>query len=340
MFLWGREGDSYFNALHFAFAVGGILSPLAAAPYVMSRDYATNTLAMNWTLDFSNTTSGNDADLYNVTHLNSTKMSHETQSSMIYIPYTTSAGICFVTSLPFLVFFCVSLQKTLEREKPKEEMKNKRRTQKRLQTVGFIIMTVYMAVYCAVQDVFIGFLTTFVIAELNWANSEGSYLTSGYGALYALGRFLGIFLVRCLSPAKMIFAHNSMLILSLSGFLMMSFHDVTTGVWIFTLMTGFSTSMIFPVVFMWTEQKFLRVTGKVASIFIVASSVGSIVNSPILGVLMEMFTPMWFCYLLLAEAIFVFILFFAGLFIARRIDLEKSKLTELEISVFNEKVDG
>jgi fucose permease len=255
---------------------------------------------------------------------------------MIYIPYTISAGICFVTSLPFLVFFCVSLQKTFEREKSKDEIERKRKARKRLQIVGFIIMTVYMAVYCAVQDIFIGFLTTFVKAELNWTSSEGSYLTSGYGALYASGRFLGIFLVHCFSSAKMIFAHNFMLIMSLFGFLMMSFHDVTMGVWIFTLMTGFSSSVIFPIVFMWTEQKFLRVTGKVASIFTVASSIGVMVNSPILGVLMEMFTPMWFCYLLLAETVFIFMLFFAGLFLARKIDLEETKLVDLEQSVLNE----
>lgn len=339
MHIWGREGDPYFNALHFSFAVGGILSPLAAAPYVMSHDHAARPLAMNWTHDFSNTSSGSNGDLYNITHLNSTQKSTEIQSSMIYIPYTTSAGLCLMTSLPFLVFFCVSLQKTLQREKSKEEVESKRKTQKRLRIMGFITMTIYMAVYCAVQDIFIGFLTTFVVSELNWTNSEGSYLTSAYCALYATGRFLGIFLVQCFSSAKIIFAYNFMLIISLSGFLMVSFYDVIIGIWIFTLMTGFSSSVIFPVVFMWTEQKFLRVTGKVASIFIVASSIGVMVNSPILGALMEMFTPMWFSYLLLAETVFVFMLFFAGLFIARRIDSEKAITLDVEVSDFNEKAD-
>ncbi|XP_061180711.1 sodium-dependent glucose transporter 1-like isoform X2 [Saccostrea echinata] len=332
---WGNEGDAYFNALHFAFAVGGILSPLATAPYVMSLD--NNNHVMNRTTFNSTSIKSTGLEItenmYDVSNLSSSRRSIEEQTSLIYVPYAITTGVCFLTSLPFIVFCCISLQKTLEKEKKEDEEENKKKSHRRLRIVGFINMVVYIAVYVAVENCFAGFLTTFVTSQLHWSNADGSYITSGYWSSFAVGRFLGIFLVRWFSPAKMIFAYNCALLLSLLGFLLTSQYDVIYGVWIFSILIGLSMSVIFPTVFMWTEQKFLKVTGKIASLFLVAASVGFMVNPPIVSVLMEKFTPMWFSYLLFGETAVLFVLYFSGLFISRKIASKHPIMADQELTI-------
>lgn len=336
--IWGSEGDSFFSALHFAFAFGGILSPLASAPYLMSfGDEVNNTFidGNNSTMNFTNNNTWLNESRFNMSYL--TVVTQNEQSSQIYIPYTMTTVLCVLTSLPFLVFKFMSLQKKIERQKGNPEEETTSKSESRLRIVGFINMVVYISVYVAVENTFAGFLTTFVVKELNWTNSQGSYITSGHWALFATGRFLGIFLVRFFSPAKMIFTYNTMMLISLLGFLLTSLHGVVVGVWAFTLLTGFSMSVVFPTVFMWTEQRFLRVTGKIASIFLVAASVGFMVNPLFLGMLMETFSPMWFSYLLFGETFLLMSLFFTGLCISRKISSIKPVQTEQEISILNEK---
>jgi hypothetical protein len=85
---------------------------------------------------------------------------------------------------------------------------------------------------------------------------------------------------------------------------------------------------------MWTEQTFLRVTGKIAAIFLTSASLGFLVNPPLASVLMETFTPMCFCYLLLGETMLLLVLYFVALFISRRIEKQGPKGTDAELTVF------
>ncbi|PVD30383.1 hypothetical protein C0Q70_09648 [Pomacea canaliculata] len=69
------------------------------------------------------------------------------------------------------------------------------------------------------------------------------------------------------------------------------------GVWVCTVLAGISMSSIFPTGFLWMEEEFVRVTGRVASSILVASSSGTMVNPIALGALMQNLTPMCRLYL-------------------------------------------
>lgn len=333
--IWGREGDTYFNALHFTFALGAILSPLATAPYLMSHDESVLDTIHNETHQVLNfTTYADYIDVNDRSILNFTQSSLGKQESIIYIPYTMTTALCILTSLPFLIFFCTSLQKAIETRKT-NEVEDKKKPQKQLRIAGFIVMAIYLGVYIAVVRTFAGFLTTFVMSDLHWTNFQGSYITSGHYGSFAFGRFLGIFFVRFFSPGKILFTSNSMMLLSLLGFLISSLFDSNTYVWVFAVAAGISVSPIFPVAFMWTEQTFLRVTGKVASIFLMSASLGFLVNPPLAGILMDTFTSMWFSYLLFGETILLLLLYFAALYISRRIAGGESRRPDAELTVLN-----
>lgn len=335
--IWGSEGPGLFSTLHFLYSFGGILSPLVAAPFVMSSDNeASNTfISKNSNMTFTNITNLNEVSV-NVTNL--TNDSQIEQTSQIYIPYTITTCLCVLTSLPFLVFSCISFQKTLDSKITNSEVKIARQSKRRLRLFGFINMVFYIAMYVAVENTFAGFLTTFLVKELNWGSYQGSYITSGHWAAFATGRFFGIFLVRCVKPANLIFASSLTVLLSMLGFMMTSMYDVMIGVWIFSLLLGIAVSVIFPAVIMWTELRFIRVTGKIASIFVMAAAVGFMVNPIFLGFLMDTFSPMWFCYILFGETVLMMFLNFTGVCISRIISSRQLNIqAEHELVILNEK---
>lgn len=333
--IWGSEGPGLFSTLHFLYSFGGILSPLVAAPFVMSSDNdESNTfISKNSNVTFTNITNEVSVNMTNLTN-----GSQIEQKSQIYIPYTITTCLCILTSLPFLVFSCISFQKTLDSKITNSEIKIERQSKTRLRLFGFINMVFYIAMYVAVENTFAGFLTTFLVKELNWSSYEGSYITSGHWAAFATGRFLGIFLVRCVKPANLIFASSLTVLLSMLGFMMTSMYDVMIGVWIFSILLGIAVSVIFPAVIMWTELRFIRVTGKIASIFVMAAAVGFMVNPIFLGLLMDAFSPMWFCYVLFGETVLMMFLNFTGVCISRIISSRQLHIqAEHELVILNEK---
>lgn len=115
--IWGSEGDSFFSALHFAFAFGGILSPLASAPYLMSFGDEVNNTFIDGNNSMMNFTNNNNNTWLNETKSNMSNLTVVTQNeqtSQIYIPYTMTTVLCVLTSLPFLVFKFMSLQKKID----------------------------------------------------------------------------------------------------------------------------------------------------------------------------------------------------------------------------------
>lgn len=302
------------------------------------NDASDTFISKNSNVTFTNIANLNEVSVY-MTNL--TNDSQIEQTSQIYVPYTITTCICILTSLPFLVFSYISFQKTLDGEKTNSDINSDiaRKSRRRLRLIGFINMVFYIAMYVAVENTFAGFLTTFLVKELSWSNYQGSYITSGHWAAFATGRFFVIFLVRCAKPANLIFASSLTVLLSMLGFMMTSMYDVIIGVWIFTLLLGIAVSVIFPAVIMWTELRFIRVTGKIASIFVMAASVGFMVNPIFLGLLMDTFSPMWFSYLLFGETVLMMFINLTGLCISRIISSRQLNIqAEHEVVILSENI--
>ena len=74
---------------------------------------------------------------------------------------------------------------------------------------------------------------------------------------------------------------------------------------------------VFPTSFSWMEKEMIRVTGRVTSTVVVGASCGAMLNPVILGFLMQELSPMWFCYLLFAQTVLLFLLFLFLLSVSR-----------------------
>lgn len=361
VYVWGDTGRSFMQTLHFCFAFGGIMSPLATAPflaprreprYIYSVSNETSIIpVVNNSLSHLNPSENlvsNSAPYTNIDYSNGLPYNNELtyrsglsnvslfvnqtlqktvsgvewirpQHSMIYVAYFISSCLALSAALPFLITYCRSKNTNFSPCLQKPANKTEREMTFTSKVMMLLNLCFLIGTYSAIEDTFAGFLTTFCVEQMDWTKTQGSFATSIYWASFGCGRFIGIILVKFCSPVRMITMYSTLLILSFVGLFITSYAMYDGGVWICSSLAGFAMSIIFPTIFSWTEAEVLRVTGRIASLFLIGSSSGTMVNPIILGFLMDELTPMWFCYLLLGESLLLFVLFIAALFLSKHI---------------------
>ncbi|KAK6192310.1 hypothetical protein SNE40_003799 [Patella caerulea] len=298
--LWGEdEGRPYMQAIHFSFAFGGVISPLVTAPFLVPKTEETpmnsslTTLTSSFNITNNNSTQGN----------NISSIAEPVKTKLIYA-YIISGIVTVLSAIPFMVIFCRYKSQKMKKNQPKkQENRPTRDLPWKYYILAIVLLLVFYLTYCAVEDTFAAYLLTFVVMELKWSKAKGTQITSVYWAAFAVSRFSGIFVIRCLRPVVMLFICLASLIICLIGFLLCSHYQIYVGIWIFTVLVGLSMSVIFPTGFSWAHENLLQITGKITSFILIAASSGTMTNPIIIGYLMEELSPMWYCYLLVGESI-------------------------------------
>ncbi|XP_055957635.1 sodium-dependent glucose transporter 1A-like [Patella vulgata] len=343
--IWGEdEGRPYMQAAHFAFAFGGVISPLVTAPFLVPNTEETSTNSSSTTFTevttMPSTVVLNTTLLdYNITNDNSTlgnnitTIAEPVETKLIYA-YIISGIVTLLSAIPFMVIYCRYKSQKIKRNEPKkDENRPIRDLPWKYYILAIVLLNVFYVAYCVVENSFAAYLMTFVVMELKWSKAKGTQITSAFWAAFAVSRFSGIFIIRCLRPVVMLFICIAGLIISFSGFLLCSHYKIHTGVWICTVLVGFSMSVVFPTGFTWGHENLLNITGKVASLILVAASAGTVINPVIIGYLMEELTPMWYCYLLVGESILCLAIFVVLLFVAKFVLVHKRIITTTTIEV-------
>lgn len=323
MVTWRAECKIYMQMLHLCFAIGGILSPIATAPFLLS---SSTTVA-------NNTTQGNTEYFKNISNI-TLDINGKFDSDMpnlesnLYIAYIMTSLLLISAAIPFFILFIGTRFKHF-----KEDNQNKTNQERRInrgtKLCLLIIVASLVSSSVAIEKGLFQFLTAFCVKQFLWTKSKSSYANSVFWASYAISRVLAIFIISKLSPAKMILIYATLLVLSCTGLTVTSAFYLYTGFWIFLGLNGFSISVIIPTIFPWTEKHFFTVTGSVTSILIVSGSVGGMVNPLAIGSLMDDVTPMYFCYLLLGESVILLSLFLFGSVVSKNINAEKTTNKEV-----------
>ncbi|XP_050410168.1 sodium-dependent glucose transporter 1 isoform X2 [Patella vulgata] len=351
--LWGEEeGRPYMQAGHFAFAFGGVVSPLMTAPFLApnTEEISINSSSTTFTLHsslLSNTTTPPSSPVlnttlldYNITNDNSTLGNNITTvaepigTKLIYA-YIISGILTLLSAIPFMVIYCRYKSQKMKRNQPKKQDEDglPRDLPWKYFIVAVVLLNLLYVTYCAVEDTFAAYLLTFVVMQLKWSKAKGTQVTSVFWAAFAIGRFSGIFVIRCFRPGAIIFLFLASLILSLTGFLLCSHYQIHIGIWIFAVLVGLSLSVVFPTGFTWAQENLLNINGKVTSIILIGASTGTMINPIIMGYLMEELTPMWYCYLLVGESILCLAIFVVLLFVSKFVLVHKRILKTITIEV-------
>lgn len=325
--IWNPKiSQSFMQALHFGFATGGILSPLVTAPFLAPR---IPSLSYRNTSSFVFNSSVNTPNQYSAamnqsatlreqiykSQLNMTifEIDNEAEivTSRLYVAYGISGAITFLISLPFLIMYF-----RIPGEFKRHGDAGKKRSNKPLPLAVKVTILTNMcalsALYTGLEETFVEFLSAFCVEQMDWSKTQGSIATSLYFGSIGFGHFINIFTVRAVDQVKLMGGYCIMLILVMIGLTISAEHVFHPGVWISSPLVGLSLSIIYPIIFTWTEDAFLPVTGRISSLFILTGAMGSMINPVILGVLMDERSPMWYCFLLLTESILQFVFYLSG----------------------------
>ena len=280
-------------------------------------DYSSSRTFLSTRADYSNSstaslptylTSGVNGTHPNDT-FNSTSVVGDTK---VHYSFLISGILSFCAAVPFLLTSLkVRSKPSAKRNDNNEGSKINRPKQppKLIRYTAILMITFMFLIITGWIYSFSGFLMSFVLNQLNWSKSDGSLTTTLFWTAFAVGNITCAFLVQCFRTQTLLFCYCLISIISLSGLAAASFYVAHTPVLVCILLTGFSMSIMWPGVFMWTEEKVTSVTGRVASLFLAAGSLGAMLNPLAIGYTMDNITSLSFIYWTLGEAVALMILF-------------------------------
>ena len=179
----------------------------------------------------------------------------------------------------------------------------------------FIMMVFMFVFYFAFSFVEVtpgNFLSAFVVKELCWENKQGARLISILWGSHGIGRICGVPLSIFLSPRTMLIGDLCMQLLAYILMLFVRHHSLI--MWVSTAFAGLGMATVMGTGFLWAADH-VQITGRVSSVFFVASSLGSTLNPIIVGYLFDNHSPVWVIYVgLIAALVMAFDFFAVNLF--------------------------
>lgn len=144
---------------------------------------------------------------------------------------------------------------------------------------------------------------------MDWIKLVGFFVMLMYWVVFGGGWFCGIFFVKFLIFVWMICMYIGFLIVVFMGLFLIFNEGYDMGVWVCVMLVGFVLFIIFFIMFIWIEEEFLIIIGKVVLLFLIVLLLGMMVNFIVFGILMDRLMLMWFCYLLFIESV-LFLVFY------------------------------
>ncbi|XP_045189010.2 sodium-dependent glucose transporter 1A-like [Mercenaria mercenaria] len=315
---WGTEGRQYMQALHFTYALGGIISPLVTSLFLAPRihipstenitfenvTYSSDDRSENTTTDFLGLKPVDDAVLYGETK--------------VHIAFVITGLLTSFSGLHYILLYRQGYDKIPPYSKPIQEQRVSPSTDLGMSRVNFtrtqrfifiVVLGVSVVSYSTVECKYQSFIMPFVQMQLNWGKSKGAHLISLLWAFYGIGRFAGIFISRFLVPSYLLISFLGMVIIASCGMCIASYFLIDAVVWIMVPLAGFGISVIFPTFIVWTQENALKISGKMGGFFLFVGALGFFIDPLYIGVLMENVSPMYFNYLNIGEGLFAIIIF-------------------------------
>ncbi|KAK3588132.1 hypothetical protein CHS0354_012188 [Potamilus streckersoni] len=335
MDMWETDGAPYIQAIHFAFALGGIISPQIIEPFLTAPtlENFTDKFTLSHVIHSNNVsylTSNNSLsndDSSNGTESDFIHLSLDGQVTYVQYGYLITSSLVALCSIPLLVSFFKQTEKLSgstneDKITKKDDAVN---ISLRLKIPVLILISIIFHCYVGMESSFANYLMTFCLRRLKWSKEKGSAASSLYWVGFCVGRFLGIFLARVLQSTTIMVTFSIMIMLSFIGLLLGSMFYLQPVVLVFSTFVGFAFSPIFASVFSWTEERFPPVSGRIISLFLLSSSTGGATVPIYLGYLMEHYTAMSFVYVMSGLSIFYFFIIIVVLIIAKVVSSSEAR---------------
>lgn len=188
----------------------------------------------------------------------------------------------------------------------KESVSKRRKSENDLHEVAEIMMApplayrvkvmvavfIFFFLYVGTEVSYGQFIATFSIHHNGFTERKGAFLTAVYWGMFALTRGLSVLLARCLSPTAMLTGSIVITLCSSTGLaIAMAATSSTGALWVLSGSLGVGMAAIFPTGVLWLEG-YMKVTNKMAAVFVCASALGEMVIPAVVGYFIEKTGPL------------------------------------------------
>lgn len=260
--LWGKKNGPMLQIYHFAFGLGGLLSPIVAEPFLSVYRGAAELAEI--------------AEDVTDSPLNATAVFRK---SRIEIPYGMIAFIHFALFVSMLVLYKIDPR---DSKPPPEVLKDDVTASKPKRYTLLMCLSFYLMVYVALESSLGQMLATFAVkSKLQFSKSHASYLSSLFWTTFTISRVVSAFWAMKSTPKHMMFTEHAMTIVALGTFLYFG-ETNSTMVWVCAAMVGIGAAGMFATAITWVVE-FMPLTNRMMSISTVFSGSGGAAPPFIVG---------------------------------------------------------
>ncbi|XP_033762821.1 major facilitator superfamily domain-containing protein 4A-like [Pecten maximus] len=345
MQLW-RDNKKMYFFMEFSYSVGVFIAPIVVAPFLSdvatnSENSDTNITARNITFDpylqnnssISPVTANVTFPAFYTTSANVTfaNVTNHTMTSRLFVPYSISAVLAVLVSLPFIIkYFMGSIDNNEDDLQTEASGDNMEMTQSspqeskarilptKLKVICLVVIGSLMFLSLSLGEGFISFIVVYCVDELEFSPADGALVSAVSSVCCIIAIVIAMFASR-LSTLLFLGIHITGTLVGLLGLLFSSIEHTSIGVWISAAVVGYFRSMTFSLVFTWTNNYITPTTGKISSLYMVCTCTGSAVVPLLLGWLMEEHNNLWFCFLLIIFGACVLVLYIVGIVLTKRV---------------------
>ncbi|XP_033738385.1 uncharacterized protein LOC117325958 isoform X2 [Pecten maximus] len=300
--IWGAtaRGRVYLNIFLVSDGAAGLISPIATSPFLLPRSIDADKRSDPWNIS-NNIAKTNmfsmKGNISSTIHNPQSNLTNtEIPTSNVYIAYALSAGLVFLSTLPFIVMCCKpSTHDTKGRAHEQSHyIGNLSVTAKRIQLVNVGLFSTF---YMSVNFVFTGYLPAFCVQHLRWTKIFGAWLTSELFLAMLGGRLFGAYISHFLKPIKLLAFSTVLHVMGQAGLSVSGFFVADEGIWISVCVIGIAWGLMWPSLLSWTNENLISVRGKVTAFIMLMGFLGTLLSPLLFGYMMEEISPIWFCFL-------------------------------------------
>ncbi|XP_060065982.1 sodium-dependent glucose transporter 1A-like isoform X1 [Ylistrum balloti] len=351
MHIW-RDNKMMYFSMEFSYSIGVFLAPIVVAPFLSDVGNADslyhnnngslhNVTINSYLQDVSSTSEGtSDIHFHTVSMVDNTSVNLPYRNgtdyneghiliSRLFVPYTISAVLAILASLPFIARYFRSIVETnknnaqtdghdeMAEDRPSSPEEGKaRRLPIHLKVVCLALIGSLMFISLCVGEGFMSFIVVYCVDAAGFSPSDGALL-SAVSNVCCIAAIVVAMLASRVNTLFLLGVHICGVLAGILGLLISSLKRADIGIWITAAAVGYFRSMIFSLVFTWTNTYITPTTGKISSLYMVCTCTGSAVVPLLLGWLMEEYSDLWFCYLLLILSVCSLLLYILGLFLTK-----------------------
>ena len=272
---WGKKSRPYMQALHFVFAFGAFVAPLIVQPFLHDMSPLTNNVSDPATNETENITT------YHLENITNCSIYNASESTMpvTWAYWISSLPLAF-SAVGFIAFVLIKACSLQDAQSQREDAAKSNQGSVVYRVVILSLFSVFLLLYVGLEIAYGGYIFTFGVKSSPAMSEDGAaFLTSAFWGSFALARLASVPLSRYLRPSKMLWLDmagcmlgSAILVSQISTDLNCERSD-HTKLWAGTVIFGISMASVFPSAINFAEY-FVTVSGKTASVLLVAASFG------------------------------------------------------------------